>query len=102
MEEYWRKAILENVPHGEEGSLQCTEEEVIILSRLLLKKGYAICLTGGDIGDNIRVNWLYAGDSEDLDYPDYDRVVFTSLDYLEDYPEVYYGEYVEDEEREDK
>jgi hypothetical protein len=62
----------------------------------LLGKGYAVCLSGGDIGDDIRVSWIYAGDCDNLDYANYDNVVFTSLDYLEDYPEAYY--YDEDEE----
>jgi hypothetical protein len=89
MEDYWRKAILENVPHGEEGYIQFEPEEAFKLSEMLLKRGYAVCLTGGDIGDDVRVSWIYAGDTDSLMWADYDNIVFTSVDYLEDYPEAY-------------
>lgn len=89
METRWKKSVLEHVPHGEEGSLQCTEEEMLILSRLLLKKGYAVCLTGGDFGDEIRVSWVYAGEVDALNWPDYDNIAFTSVDYLNAYPQAY-------------
>ena len=52
---------------------------------MLLNKGYAVCLTGGDFGDEVAVHWLYAANDEDH-FADYDQVVFTSIDYLEDYP----------------
>ena len=73
------------LPHGEEGSLQLDERSAIILARILLKKGYAILLTGGDIGDDLRVSWLYAGDVDNLEYSNYDNVVFAPLDAWYDY-----------------
>ena len=76
------------------------EEDAFNLSKILLKNGYAVCLTGGDLGDDIRVAWLYAGTEGNFDWSNYDQVVFTSIDYLDDYPEAYHDEYVEDEERE--
>ena len=82
----WFKNVLDHIPHGEEGSLECTEDEAIILSKLLIKKGYAICLTSGDIGADVKVNWLYAGSDIGLNYDDYNMVVFTSIDYIKDYP----------------
>lgn len=97
VKKYWLKDVLKHVPHGEEGSLQCTEEEATTLSRLLLKKGYAVCLTGGDFGDQIAVHWFYAG-GEDLNWADYEGVVFTSVDYLEDYPEALNQEVEKNEE----
>lgn len=86
--DYWYKSVLEHIPHGEEGSLQCSEEDVATLIKILLKRGYAVCLTGGDIGDDVCVRWVYAGDTEDLNYANYDNVVFTNIDYLEDYPKA--------------
>ena len=94
--DYWYKSVLEHIPHGEESTLNCTEEEAITLSKLLLKKGYAICLTGGDFNDDVCVRWIYAGDTEDLNYANYDNIVFTSIDYLDDYPEAL-GQDIEEE-----
>lgn len=101
LQPFWRKAIFENIPHGEEGSLQCTREEAIVLSELLLKKGYAVCLTGGDIGDEIAVHWLYAGTTENLDWADYGEVVFTKVAYVEDYPQAYNEDILEEDEKEE-
>jgi len=94
---HWFKTVLDHIPHGEEGSLECTEDEAITLSKLLIKKGYAVCLTGGDFGDEVRVNWLYAGSDEDLSYADYNNVVFSSTDYLYDWPQAIEYEFDEDE-----
>lgn len=92
LQESWRKRILKNIPHGEEGSLALdTEEDVACLCKILLNRGYAICLTGGD-GDDVIVHWLYAGDIGHLSYSDYENVVFTSTDYIEEYPQAYYEE----------
>lgn len=88
LQKFWRDAILEHIPHGEEGSLQCNEEEAIILAKLLIKKGYAVCITGGDVGDDVMVSWIYAGDTENLAWANYDNIVFTSYDYLDDYPQA--------------
>ena len=81
----WRKTVLEKIPHGEDGGLQLKEEDAISVARLLLRYGYAVCLTNGDFEDNIQLNWLYAGNVDNLDYSDYNNIVFTSPDYLEDY-----------------
>lgn len=88
LEKFWRESIFEHVPHGEDGSLQCTEDEAVILCRLLLKKGFAVCITGGDIGDECNVNWIYAGSTDNLQWANYDNIVFTSYDYIEDYPQA--------------
>ena len=90
LEQYWKDSILKHVPHGEEGSLECTEEEAIILTRLLVKKGYAVCITGGGFDDDVNVSWLYAGSDKDLNWANYDNVAFFNVDYLEDYPQAYY------------
>lgn len=92
MSDFWKKSVLEHVPHGEDGTLSlCTDEEMSTLVKLLINKGYAVCITGGDIGDTYTVHWVYAGESGSLDFADYDRVVFTLTDYIEDYPEAYLG-----------
>ena len=88
MEKYWRDAILKNIPHGEEGSLTCNEKEAIILTKLLINKGYAVCITGGDLGEDVEVKWIYAGDENNLDWANYERIAFFGIDYLEDYPKA--------------
>lgn len=85
---FWLKKVLERIPHGEEGVLCCTEEEAIILCKLLIKKGYAVCLTSGDFEGEVAVRWLYAGEVGNSDYANYEQVVFSHVDYLEDYPEA--------------
>ena len=97
LEGYWKEAILKNVPHGEEGSLQVDEEDALVLMRVLLNRGYAICITGGDMGDDWNVHWLYAGDTGNLSWANYDNVVFTNPDYIEDYPQAIQEEYEEED-----
>ena len=99
---YWREAILENIPHGEEGSLQLTPKDAMDFAAILLKHGYAVCLTGGDIGDDVKASWLYAGTTENTEYADYKQVVFTSIDYLDDYPQAYNEDVPENDEEEDE
>ena len=82
----WYKCILNHFPHGEESSLDLNPDDAFEFAKLLLRNGFAVCLTGGDLGNDIRVNYLYAGTTDDTRYANYDRVVFTSTDYLEDYP----------------
>lgn len=96
MEQYWKEAILDHVPHGEEGDLQLNKEDAQTLCDILLHNGFAVCLTGGDFGDKINVHWLYAGSDEDLHWADYGKVVFTNIDYIDDYPQAY-NEQIEEE-----
>lgn len=85
----WREAILNHIPHGEDGCLQLSKEDAIDMCRILLTNGFAVCLTGGDIGDEIAVRWVYAGsNSNDLDWADYNNVAFFDVDYLFDYPQA--------------
>ena len=88
MNKGWREAVLENVPHGEEGRINLNPKDAFTVSKILLNRGYAVCLTHGDIGDDLCVHWLFAGSVDDLDYSDYENVVFTSIDYINDYPKA--------------
>ena len=97
MTDSWKEAILEHIPHGHEGELTLNWEDAIALEKILIKNGYAVCITGGDMDDELRVSWLYAGTVESLDYADYEQVVFTNIDYINDYPEAYYAQYNEDD-----
>ena len=97
----WHKLCLEKIPHGEEGSINLTWEEAITWAKILEKKGYAILITSGDVDDEINVRWLYAGDVDNLDYADYQNVVFTNPEYLEGYPDAINEEYGEEESEDD-
>lgn len=86
----WYKTVLEKVPHGEEGMLgNLSFEEATQIMRILVDKGYAVCMSGGDIGNEYRISWLYAGGSGDLNWADYNQVVFTHADFLDDYINAY-------------
>ena len=93
MTESWKKQVLENVPHGHEGQLELEWEDAITISKILLKNGYAVCLTGGEMGDEIKLSWLFAGSYENLDWADYGQVCFTHAEYIESYPEASSEEY---------
>lgn len=91
MTDNWKEAILKNVPHGHEGQIDLSWEDAITWTKILNKRGYAVLLTSGDMEDEpVRVSWIYAGTTENLDYADYDQVAFTNMDYIEDYPEAFY------------
>ena len=89
----WLKCVLEKVPHGEEGHLQLKFEDVVTLQKILLDSGYAVCITGGDFEGKYKIAWIHAGTTDNLDWADDNQICFTSIDYIEDYPEAYYREY---------
>lgn len=92
MTDNWKEAILKNVPHGHEGQIDLSWEDAITWAKILNKMGYAVLFTSGDMDDDVKVSWLYAADVESLDYADYDNVVFSHMDYFDEYPEAYYKE----------
>lgn len=89
LKDYWKKAILENVPHGEDGNLQVREEDILDFIKILLKYGNAVCITGGDFEDMYKISWFYAG-GDNADWADYNMVAFFNQDYLDDYPQALY------------
>lgn len=93
---HWYKTVLEKVPHGQEGTFNFAKEDAIAMMELLLKNGYAVCVTGGHIGEDWRIDYVYAGDTENLDYADYQNVAFTSTDYMDEYYEAMCHENEED------
>lgn len=87
---------LENkIVYGGEAYLNLPFEDALTLAKILLKNGYAVLLTGGDIGDDVRIEWKYAGDVGNLDYADRANVAFGAPCYIED---VANGNYDPDEE----
>ena len=75
--------VVRGIENGEEGSLQLKFEDAMALAQILMRNGYAVMFTGGDIGDEIRVDWLYAGDTEATNYAHRDEVCFGHRDSLE-------------------
>ena len=97
LKDYWRDAILEKIPHGEDGCLQLNKEDAIDMCRILLTNGFAVCLAGGDMADEVAVRWVYAGTTNDTSFADYDEVAFFHIDYLEDYPQALEEELIKEE-----
>lgn len=85
----WYETVLEKVPHGEEGYLANLDgNELMTMINLLNHKGYAVCVTSGDIGDTFNIAWIYAGDTGNLNYANYNNIAFTNIDYVDDYPKA--------------
>ena len=91
----WLRCVLEKVPHGEEGHLQLEYDDAVALQKILVNRGYAVMITGGDCGNDYRIAWIYAGAEGDLHWADADQICFTHIDYIADYPEAYQKDYEE-------
>lgn len=74
--------LMNKIYHGEEGSLDLSLEDAQILAKVLLTRGYAVLLTAGDIGDDVKVSWTYAGTPDFLNVAHRNEVVFSNADYL--------------------
>ncbi len=86
--------LMNKIYHGEEGSLDLSFEDAQTLAKILLARGYAVLLTTGDIGDDVKVSWTYAGTSDSLNVAHRNEVVFSNADYL---GMLEMGDYEEDE-----
>lgn len=87
--------LMNKIYHGEEGSLALSFEDAQTFAKILIARGYAVLLTGGDIGDDVRIEWKYAGDIENLEYANRANVAFGAPGYVEDLAN---GNYDPDEE----
>lgn len=85
--------LMNKIHHGEKGSLNLDPENAQTLAKILLARGYAVLLTAGDIGDDVKVSWVYAGTPSYLNVAHRSEVVFGSADYL---AMLEAGEYEED------
>ena len=86
--------LLEKIYHGEEGSLDLNFEDAQVFAKILLARGYAVLFTAGDIGDDVKVSWSYAGTTDSLKVAHRSEVVFGSADCL---GMLENGDYEEDE-----
>ena len=76
------KELMNKIYRGEEGSLDLSLKNAHNLTEVLLARGYAVLLTAGDIGDDVKVSWTYAGTTDSLNVAHRNEVVFGSADYL--------------------
>lgn len=90
--------LINKIQYGGEGSLDLSFGDAQTFAKILLARGYAVLLTAGDIGDDVKVSWTYAGSTDSLDVAHRNEVVFGSVDYL---AMLEMGDYEEDENRED-
>ena len=87
--------VIEGILHGEEGHINLAPDDAVTWMKILMKRGYAVLFTAGDLGDEIRVDWIYAGNIGSLDTACRENVVFGSPDYVEMLAQ---GDYEPDEE----
>lgn len=74
--------LMNKIYRGEEGLLDLSFEDAQTFAKILLARGYAVLLTAGDIGDDVKVSWTYAGTTDSLNVAHRNEVVFGSADYL--------------------
>lgn len=71
-----RSDLFKDIYNGEEGHLSLPFEDCIAIAKILINKGYAVLFTGGDMGDEYRISWVYAGDFNDVDHAKRSNVCF--------------------------
>lgn len=74
--------LINKIHYGEEGDLSLSFEDAQILAKILLARGYAVLFTAGDIGDDVRISWVYAGTVDSLNVAYRGAVVFGAVDFL--------------------
>ena len=93
---FTEKELYEHLFNGANGSLQLSYEDACTIQKILVSNGYAVMMSGGEIGDTYKIEWIYAGDVGSLKYADSSNIVFSNRDYLD---MLYWKEYdVEEEE----
>lgn len=80
---FTEKELYKHLFNGAEGSLQLSYEDACTLQKLLISNGYAVMMSDGDIGDDYKIEWIYAGNSDNRIYADSSNVVFSHRDYLD-------------------
>lgn len=74
--------VIKKLYDGSDGHLQLSFDECCTLQKILINRGYAVMLTHGDIGDDYKIFWVYAGNLDNLEVADSSQVVFASVDWL--------------------
>lgn len=80
---FTRDMLFEKLHDGADGRIQLPYEDACTFQKILISQGYAVLMADGDIGDEYEVRWVYAGDTDNLNYANPNRVVFASEEYLD-------------------
>lgn len=75
--------LINKIQYGEEGNLNLGFKDAQTFAKILLARGYAVLFTAGDVGDDVKVSWTYAGSRNSLNVANRSEVVFGAADYLE-------------------
>ena len=75
--------LIHRIKNGTEGHLQLSFEDAVTVQKILVNQGYAVMMSGGDIGDTYKISWIYAGDVGSLDYANSNNIIFCSADLIE-------------------
>ena len=92
------KELYERLFDGAAGCLSLSYEDACTIQKILISNGYAVMMSHGDIGDTYRIEWIYAGSVDNLEYANSSNIVFSHRDYLD---MLYWHDYEEDEEDEE-
>lgn len=86
--------LFKKVYHGEEGHLNMSFDDCKTIAKLLVDRGYAVMFTGGDLDNEYRIDWVYAGSVFNDNYAHRSEVAFGPSDAAQ---MLEYGEYEKDE-----
>ena len=92
---FTEQELYEHLYNGAEGYLQLSYEDVSTIQKILISNGYVVLMSGGDIGDTYKIEWVYAGDTNNLKFADSNNVVFGHRGYLD---MLYWKDYREESE----
>ena len=93
---FTERELYEHLFDGAEGRLQLPYTDACVLQQILISNGYVVQMSHGDYGDMYKIEWIYAGTSDNLTYANSSNVVFSHRDYLD---MLYWKDYeVEEEE----
>lgn len=89
---FTKDELMEHLYDGAEGRLQLPYDEACLVQKILISHGYVVLMSDGDMGGNYKIEWIYAGDSGNLEYANSNSVVFANKDWLE---MLDFGDYVD-------
>lgn len=75
--------VIKGIVHGEEGSINLSFEDATVVAKILVNRGYAVLFSSGDIGDDVRIDWKYAGSTEGLNTAFRENVAFGDPDFVD-------------------
>lgn len=79
--------IEDRIRNSIDGTVQLSYEEACTVQKILIDRGYVVCMAAGDIGDDYKLSWIYAGSPDNTNFADMSLVVFTTEDVLWDIKE---------------